>query len=186
MPVSAAVRRIAREQDLPASEADLLRKLPEAFLPYRIKDLYNLGWPMRAMRECLTPPPPSGTVRAWCNRPTPANVRSFLSKLPAMPKPTPPASVTKVRKRGGKSKKYPPSPGLTAATTEELANLSYYAQRYRSGMAPTHKCAIANHDFTQRLRELRDSGVTIAELADAADVTYRSIARRLSYTKSTV
>lgn len=183
MPVSAAVRRIAREQDLPASEANLLRKLPPAFLPYRIKDLYNLGWPMRAMRECLDPMPPSGTVRAWCNRPTPANARSFLTKLPAMPKPTPPASVTRVRKRGGKSKKYPPSPGLSAATTEELASLSYYAQRYRSGMAETHRCAIANKKFTERLKELRETGVTIAELADASDITYRSVARRLSTAK---
>lgn len=170
-------RRSARNQDLPAYEARLLNALPESVLPFRIKDLYILGWPVRAIRAALVPEQSAGKIRAWTHQPTPPRMRAYLSKLPAPQAPFI-AEAEKVARR--KPKKYPPSPGLSPDDFDTLLDLTYYAKRYRSSMGPDHPSAKASIALNNRLRELRATGVTISELADACELTYRSISRRIS------
>ena len=67
--------------------------------------------------------------------------------------------------------------GAFSDTAQQLKDLSYKAQRYRSGMASNTPEAIANALFTQIAKDLRANDVSIADIARAAGVTHRAISR---------
>jgi hypothetical protein len=46
-------------------------------------------------------------------------------------------------------------------------------------MSANHPYALANEEMDQIVRQLRDSDVSIADIARAANVTHRAIAKRL-------
>jgi ActR/RegA family two-component response regulator len=47
-------------------------------------------------------------------------------------------------------------------------------------MPASHPASLANEEMDQLTRELKDNDVSIADIARAANVTHRAIARRLS------
>jgi len=160
-------RRSAREQALPEPEATALQSLRDTPLYERCRDLYLAGWTLRAIGEALTPQRSRSTVRSWILR-----VDHSTTPPPSAPTPTLRTAKEYVPKRT-------PSPGISAADLTKIQDLAPVARRYRASMSPLHQAALANLELTQIAKRLHGSGVSVRELATAADVTYRAMSRRL-------
>ena len=159
-------RRAARKQSLPASEAEVLNKLFDDELATRLNQLFNAGWTLQAMGNAFTPPRGRSTVRSWMVRrydPSPLD-------FPAIPLPKAP--------RGYVSRR-PVSPGISPNELAQIKALAPLARTYRSKMYPGSPQAVANHSLTELCLSLSERNVTVKELAEAAGVTYRAMARRL-------
>jgi len=76
----------------------------------------------------------------------------------------------------------PNAPELSSAARERIAEISPIARRYRAGTNPDGPHARANAELTMICRSEAERGVSVRELADAADVTYSAMRRRLSRT----
>ena len=74
----------------------------------------------------------------------------------------------------------PSAPELSSAARERIAEISPIARRYRAGTNPDGPHARANAELTMICRSEAERGVSIRELADAANVTYSAMRRRLS------
>ena len=162
-------RRFARNQALPPSEAEILRSLRGFNLYARVKQLFDAGWTLRAIGEAFDPPKARSTVASWVEK---AQNSTPTRSLPAVSAPTlvtPPVYIP-VK---------PVSPRISIIDGLRTKELAPIARKYRAGMSPLHKAALANANLTELCTELYDSGVTISELAKAADVTYRAMAKRL-------
>lgn len=163
-------RRSARGQSLPEFEAELLQSLTGYELFARAKVLYQSGWTLRSIGEAFEPPRARSTIRYWINSPTP--IASAYSDLPTTPIPTLQTSASRPKK---------PRRPLTAAESSRIAHLAPSARRYRATMKPGHASAKANREMTDLCVRLHhDERVTIADLAEAAGVSYRAMARRVS------
>lgn len=163
-------RRAARSQPLPEGEAALLRALSGPELWTRAGQLYRAGWTLSAIGAAVEPPRPRSSVRAWVTRPhAPAPVDR--------PLPRPRA------RSGGYVPRRPPSPGIDPAARARLAELAPVARRYRARSASDSRYAVANRELTRLCLELHAAHVPVAELAEAAGVTYRAMARRLGRTR---
>jgi hypothetical protein len=158
-------RRPARQQSLPATEAAILNKLFDDELATRLNDLFNAGWTLQSMGNAFNPPRRRSTVRSWM-------VRRYTQS----PLETP---IPKPRVRTGYVSRRPVSPGISA---DELAQIRLHAplaRTYRSKMNPDSPQARANLSLTEICIALNEKNVTVKELAEAAGVTYRAMARRL-------
>lgn len=165
-------RRSAREQALPEQEASALQSLRDTPLFERCRDLYLAGWTLRAIGEALVPPRSRSTVRSWIQKvdSTPTTAATDIET------PTLKTDTEYVSRRI-------PSPGITAADLTKIQDLAPIARRYRASMSPLHKAALANLELTQVTKRLHATGVSVGELATAANVTYRAMSRRLGRTK---
>jgi len=164
-------RRAARSQPLPRGEAELLRTLSGAQLWTRAAQLYHAGWTLRSIGDALEPARPRTTIRAWVARP----------HAPA-PHPAPLPRPRLRTPEGGYAPRRPTSPGIDAASRARIAELAPVARRYRSRTASDSAFAVANRELTDLCRELHYEHVSVTELAAAAGVTYRAMARRLGRT----
>jgi hypothetical protein len=167
-------RRAARNQPLPEQEAAYLNTLSHLDLYSRCKALYDAGWTLRAIGDALYPARSRSTVRSWISRPDP-----YAAPNPSAPKIVEPNLKTPavyVRRRK-------PSPGISPTDLGEIITLAPVARRYRAGMSSLHTAALANKALTDIVTRLHADGVSVQELADAAHVTYRAMARRLGKTK---
>lgn len=72
------------------------------------------------------------------------------------------------------------SPGVPPDMKPRLKELSALAQRYRAKTASDSPLALANDELTAVAKTLRSMGVPTAAIAEAAGVSYRAMARRLS------
>lgn len=160
-------RRPARNQKLPTDEAVLLNSLFDDKLYTRLNDLYAVGWTLQAMGDAFTPPRRRSTIKSWVSR------RYTRVPLADSPIPTP-----RYPKTGYVSRR-PVSPGISADEMARIKQLAPSARRYRSKMTSSSPQAIANDALTRICLELHSRNVTVRELADAAEVTYRAMARRL-------
>lgn len=163
-------RRSARGQSLPSYEAELLQNLTGYELFARAKMLYQAGWTLRSIGESFDPPRARSTIRYWINSPIP--IASAYTDLPTTPIPTlqTPASTPKKPRRP-----------LTPAEATRIKELAPSARKYRATMKPGHASAKSNRELTELCVRLHhDERVTIADLADAANVSYRAMARRVS------
>jgi hypothetical protein len=161
-------RRFARKQPLPISEISLLSSLTEDSLYTRIRDLYNEGWTLQSIGNAFNPPRPRSTVRSWVLR-----EHNYEPLLAPIVKPK-----IKTQPKGYVSRR-PKSPGITPDQLARIKELSPLARRYRSGMLDNAPVAIANTELGQICLDLYAKNVTVRELAAAAGVTYRAMARRL-------
>jgi hypothetical protein len=164
-------RRSARSQSLPRGEAELLRTLTGAALWTRASQLYHAGWTLQSVGDALEPPRSRTTVRAWVTRP---HAPAPLDRPVPRPRLRTP--------EGGYVSRRPVSPGIDAATRARIAELAPVARRYRSRTASDSAFAVANRALTDLCRELHYEHVSVTELAAAAGVTYRAMARRLGRT----
>lgn len=163
--MSTPTRRTARGQSLPIDETIQLQTLQHDLLYARVAALYNAGWPLRAIGEAFSPPKARSSVANMVER-------AYGATLPTVEAPTlstPPVYVPIKA----------PSPGIPVVDLTQIAALAPRARKYRAGMSSAHRVSIANQDLTLLCQRLYDSGVTIKELADAASVTYRAMAKRL-------
>ncbi len=163
-------RRAARGQSLPGYEIQYITRLDTYDLYLRARELYVAGWTLRAIGEAFDPPKTRSTVRYWVTAPTP--IASAYSDHPTAPIPrlsTPSPTATIPRRH------------LTSAEYAEVADLAPIARKYRATMHPDHRAAKANVRLTELAHDLHHTHrVTIRELADAAGVSYRAMARRVS------
>jgi len=164
--MSTSTRRTARGQTLPETEVAILATLQHDALFARVAALYQAGWPLRAIGEAFNPPKARSSVANLVEK------AAHITNLPQVEAPvlaTPPEYIP-VK---------PVSPGISPADLAEIAALAPKARKFRAGMSPAHRIAIANQRLTDLCTVLFDSGVTIRELSDAAGVTYRAMAKRL-------
>lgn len=161
-------RRPARSQTLPSSEVALLRSLTKRQRNARSLALFENGWTLQSIGDAFEPPIRRSTVKYWIQT---ASIEDNVD----VPIPNPKFKTPK----GGYQRKKPPSPGISSSDEARLGQLAPLARSYRAGMASTHPAALANQEFNALVHELADQNVTPAEIARAANVTFRAIARRL-------
>jgi hypothetical protein len=161
-------RRIAREQALPVEEAAVLNSLWDEELYTRIRALYDAGWTLDSIGQAFEPPRRRSTVRYWANRTVHGEYPQIVSSIPR----------PRLKPRGYVSRR-PKSPGIPPTELTQIKALAPLARRYRSKMSATTSEAIANRSLTEICMSLVESNVTVKELAEAAGVTYRAMARRL-------
>lgn len=168
-------REYAREVPLPDDEANFLRTVGKKQRQYRAKQLFDAGWTLQAIGNAFTPPANRSTVQYWTAQgnpkyETPRPVPSPWGGFVDAPMPRPPK---------GYQPKRPKSPGIPLDTQERLRYLAPLARYYRSGMASTSLNGSANEEMNEIVQDLYNKNVKIAEIAKAAGVTNRAIARRL-------
>jgi len=161
-------RRSARDLPLPSSEALVLNTLPRRELLTRVHQLYEAGWTLSAIGQAFTPPKGRSSIKAWVDQ----KDQSFPVDVP-IPIPTYKTS------RNGYQRLTPVSPGVPSYIEGRLRELAPKARLYRHRMSANHPYALANEEMDQIVRQLRDSDVSIADIARAANVTHRAIAKRL-------
>lgn len=162
-------RRLARELPLPQSEVDLLRILNRRELLTRVHQLYHEGWTLSAIGAAFDPPKGRSTVKAWVDQ-------NHTSNPVDVPIPSPAHKTPK----NGYQRLTPVSPGVPPITAEELRRLAPIAQQYRSRTPSSSKPAVANALMDQIVKDLRTNNVSIADIARAAGVTHRAIAKRVA------
>ena len=162
-------RRSARNQPLPPDEASILASLRGFSLYARCAELFRAGWTLRAIGEAMEPPRTRSTIQTWVDKAQDTTPTVSLPPV-ASPELSTPKVYTPVR---------PPSPGIAPFEKARIESLAPIARKFRSGMSPDHTAAKANQDLTDLCKALHSINVSIAELADAAGVTYRAMAKRL-------
>lgn len=165
-------RRTARSQPLPPIEVEYLNSLAiDALIP-RVNELYNKGWALQAIGECLSPKRPRSTIRSWVVKAQGATNPETLDA------PTIPSPIHKTA-ADGYQKRRPTSPGIPEDTFDEIRVLAPLARTYRAKMAQTSSASVANRRLTDICTKLHENGVGIRELAEAAGVTYRAMYKRI-------
>lgn len=171
---------------LPESEHRLLGALSGNELKARVRELVAAGWSMSAVGKACAPPRSRSTIRSWISPSSSSDSTisavknsSFNSVHQIHPVPTAPA---KKDRYAPKRKNVMPnaSPGLTEVDKSSIKALAQLASRYRSTSSTSSAYGRANADFTQLVNTLYSRGVTVREIAAAAEVTYRAINRRIT------
>ena len=187
-----------------------MRALKGPALHARATALHKAGWPLAAIGEALDPPRTRSTVRAWVTRPTTHSPQTHIFPLPPLSSFSSSSSSSTILRTAEKESFSSPSsstssaaassaapdrsarkiatrfdpnaPELSSAARERIAEISPIARRYRAGTNPDGPHARANAELTMICRSEAERGVSVRELADAADVTYSAMRRRLSRT----
>jgi hypothetical protein len=158
---------------LPKDEVSFINSLGRPELELRLRALWEAGWSLSIIGESLTPPRPKTTVHFWVKRaPSVEQKRSIP--------PPPPRSLTTSVPTKNAPRLRSISPGVPPEMKPRLLELATLARRYRARTMPDSPLAQANRDLTATAIALRSMGVPTAAIAEAAGVSYRAMARRLS------
>ena len=168
-------RRAARGQKLPPKEVEYLNSIPKESVIYRVKMLFDEGWPLDAIGESFARKRPRSTVRSWVLRAEENWDSDACLFFVDAPIPTPKLKT----EENGYQKVRPESPGIKPDILEQIHYLSPLARTYRSRMSSTSAPAVANERLTKLCKDLHGKNVPIKELAEAAGVTYRAMYKRI-------
>ena len=157
---------------LPQDEVAFIAALPRPEAESRLRSLWEAGWSLQVLGNSLSPQRPKTTIHFWVKR---AETVEQQRAIPAPPKSLTTSVPTKSAPRLRSI-----SPGVPTDMRPRLKELSDLAKRYRAKTAPTSPLAQANDELTSIARTLRSMGVPTAAIAEAAGVSYRAMARRLS------
>jgi len=171
----------------------LLRSLSRADVRARARDLYRVGWSLSSIAEAFDPPKARTSVRSWLTTshpslehplPSPASSASDSSSssstidtaesLTSTSQPPAPARVPRDYRQVDSAASV-----ISSSERSRVAELAPLARRYRAGTPRLGPLGVANDELTALARELYDRGAPVRELAEAAGVTYRAMARRL-------
>jgi hypothetical protein len=162
---------------LPQSEIDFLARLAaipsQEHLHSRLRALWEAGWSLSVLGNSLNPKRPRATVHYWVRKATataqdvPVPQPSFQKPLTALLGTVVPAAKTRTI-----------APTVTPEMSDTLRRLSLQARRYRSRTTEGNSFAVANREFTALIKELRSQGVPAVDIAEAAGISYRAVARR--------
>ena len=158
---------------LPQDEVAFIAALPRPEAESRLRSLCEAGWSLQVLGNSLNPQRPKTTIHFWVKRATP------LEQQRAIPAPPPKSLTTSVPTKSAPRLRSI-SPGVPADMRQRLKQLSDLAKSYRAKTAPDSPLAQANDELTSIARTLRSMGVPTASIAEAAGVSYRAMARRLS------
>jgi hypothetical protein len=160
---------MAKAQELPQAEKELLATLHKEQLWRRVQELNEAGWSLQSIANGFIPEKRRSTIRSWVVKELPE--REVITAGFPIPKPP----VKKVKSR----RKRVPSPGIPLDEQLRIARLSPLARRYRARTAPSSSSFTANVELTSIAGVLYSKGVTVSELARASGVTYRAMKRRV-------
>lgn len=157
---------------LPGSEVEFLSGLPTRLRNSRLAALHEVGWSLALLARSIGKA--KTTVYFWVVNaiPDPDSTRKALP----MPPCSPISSISgqnPVRIRSI-SPKVPPD------LRPRLRELSYLARRYRARTPPSSNIAKANRDLTTLAVNLHARGVSTADIAFYAEVSYRAMAKRIA------
>ncbi len=158
---------------LPPDEVRFLSSIPAELLHGRLRALWEGGWSLGIIADSLEPKKPKSTVHFWVK-----NAPSQEQRRPVPPTPAKSLTSTVPLMSPGKMRSI--SPSVPPAIRPQLKELAVLASRYRAKTPPDSPLALANQEFTHLARILYNKGVPAADIAKAAGVTYRAIARRIS------
>jgi hypothetical protein len=160
---------------LPVTERNHLALLLPRARNSRLARLAAHGWTLASLGASLDPPRPRTTVHYWVQNATELTpiASAYIPPEPPLPDPPHPRRFPNTRTRGI-------SPRIPEDVRPTLASLAASARRYRAKTPPGAAPAIANASLTEIALRYRDLGVPTADIADAAGVSYRAMARRIS------
>lgn len=178
------------EMKLPDDEVKVLVSCSGDPLRARVRALREAGWTLAAIADAWTPPKQRSSIRALSQQPT-------NSPLPIVPSPPPSSSSSHSSTLGAAEKSRststrhsrarrfynPSSPKISKDDARTISRLAPLARRYRARANPNGAYAQANEELTQLCISLYRSGASVLELASAANVTYRAMARRIGVGK---
>ena len=158
---------------LPNNEVEFLGALPREDMESRLLALWESGWSLQVLGDSLVPPRPKTTIHFWVKR------AESSKQFREVPLPPPKSLTTSVPIRTAPRMRTV-SPGVPPAMRPKLKELATLARRYRAKSPASSPYAIANEQLTEMAQNLRMMGVPTAAIAEAAGVSYRAMARRLS------
>lgn len=158
---------------LPQDEVEFLKTLARPDLESRLRALWESGWSLAILGESVRPQRPKTTIHFWVKR---APSQQQARPIP----PPPPKSLTTSVPTKNAPRLRSISPGVPPDMKPRLKELATLARRYRARTTPDSPLAQANRDLTAMAIALRSMGVPTAAIAEAAGVSYRAMARRLS------
>jgi len=164
---------MAEKTYLPRDEVSFIDSLDRPEAESRLRALWESGWSLSILGESLDPQRPKTTIHFWVKR-----AASVEQKRP-IPSPPPRSLTTSVPTKNAPRLRSV-SPGVPPDMKPRLKELATLARRYRARTLPDSPLAQANRDLTAMAFALRSMGVPTAAIADAAGVSYRAMARRLS------
>jgi hypothetical protein len=164
---------VNRQSPLPVDEALFVNSLPNKQLKERLRALWLAGWSLSTLGDAVEPSRSKSTIHFW--------VRNADDSIQRREIPNPaPTSLTSVAPTKSAPRLRTISPGVPSDMKAHLRELSTLAKRYRAKTPYNSPLAQANRELTELARSLRSRGVPTAAIADAAGVTYRAMAKRLS------
>ena len=146
------------QKTLPQEEITYLSSLSPSLRLARLRALWVAGWSLSEIGNSFKPSIHKATLHYQLSH-------SSIYLDASHPIPDPPRS---------------PATPLPSEIAPELRRLSSLAQRYRSKMDQNSPQSKANIQLTLLAKQLRSQGVPTAEIANAAGVTYRAMAKRLA------
>lgn len=163
---------MAAKTTLPQEEITFLNALPTPQMHARLAFLHSSGWSLAALGRSLNRP--KTTIHFW--------VRNALSDsdVKRRPAPTPPLAITRVVPATRAPRTRSISPRVPPDLRPRLRQLSELSRRYRAKTPPSSPLAVANRELTQLAVNLYAQGVPTADIAAAAGVSYRAMARRIA------
>jgi hypothetical protein len=158
---------------LPRDEVVFIESLDRHTAESRLRALWEAGWSLSILGDSLQPSRPKTTIHFWVKRAAPTEQKRPL------PSPPPRSLTTSVPTKNAPRLRSV-SPGVPPEMKPRLFELASLARRYRARTVPDSPLAQANRDLTAMAIALRSMGVPTAAIAEAAGVSYRAMARRLS------
>ena len=160
---------------LPQGEIDYLAALsetnPKAFHS-RLLALWEAGWSLSVLGNAVSPKRPRATIHYWVRK------ADKTAQIAAIPQPQFTQSLPAALLGVVPAKTRTIAPTVTPEMSEKLRTLSLQARRYRSRTTQDNRFAVANREFTDLVKELRSQGVPAVDIAQAAGISYRAVARR--------
>lgn len=158
---------------LPKEEVTFLENLSQNELQSRLLALHEAGWSLSVLGRSLRPAKPKTTIHFWIKK------AERTEQIRDVPLPPPKSLTTSVPTKTAPRLRSI-SPGVPPDMRPRLRHLSEQARRYRAKTPPGSPLALANEELTAVAKTLRSMGVPTASIAEAAGVSYRAMARRLS------
>lgn len=163
---------------LPQSEIDYLASIAHdrRALRARLRALWDQGWSLSILGAALSPKRPRATVHYWIKDLSPLS----SSHQPPLPFPSVPRPLVMELASTSNATIRTAAPSLTPEQVQRLRSLSAQARRYRARTAESNAFAVANRQFTDLVKALRSEGIPAVEIARAAGISYRAVARRIA------
>jgi len=158
---------------LPVDEVAFIESLPRDKAEERLRALWLSGWSLSVLGGSLRPPRPKTTIHFWVRR---ALDTEQFREVP-LPEKKSLATETPTRKP---PRLRPVSPGVPQDLKPRLRELAALARRYRAKTPHSSPFAQANEELSTVAATLRSMGVPTVAIAEAAGVSYRAMAKRLS------
>lgn len=157
--------------DLPPEEAAYLLSLPPSERDSRLRVLHDSGWSLSSLARAVQSP--KTTVHFWVR-----NART-AQKSAERTIPAPPRSITALVPVPYSPRVRSMSPKVPPDLRPRLRELSNLSRRYRARTPQGSPCALANQELTKLAISLHERGVPTSDIAAAAGVSYRAMARRI-------